>query len=43
MRVIAYLFIGEDSQTRATAFTVDEDSFDSIVLFQACVATVLIF
>lgn len=43
MRVVAYLFIGEDLQPKSTSFTVDEDSFRNIAVFQGCVATVLIF
>jgi len=43
MRVIAYLFIGEDAQSKSTSFTVEEDSFDSIVVFQGMVATTLVF
>ncbi len=43
MRVIAYLFIGEDNQSRSTGPAVSTTALSSITLFQACVATSLVF
>ena len=43
MRVIAYLFIGADGQSRSTDYAVDEVVFDSIAIFQGSITAVLIF
>jgi NADH-quinone oxidoreductase subunit N len=43
MRVIAYLFIGEDEQKRSTDYMVADTALDDIILFQLCVTAVLIF
>jgi len=42
MRVIAYLFVGQDDQTRSTD-SVDVMAYNSIAIFQGSVATVLVF
>ena len=43
MRVIAYLFVGDDAQGRSTNFTVNGGSFDSIVVLQGLVTFALVF
>lgn len=43
MRVIAYLFVGDDNQSRSTAPAVDVVSFNTISLLQGAVSTILIF
>lgn len=43
VRVIAYLFIGDDTQTRCAAPVVDVVSFNNIALFQGCATAMLIF
>jgi NADH:ubiquinone oxidoreductase subunit 2 (subunit N) len=43
MRIVAYLFIGEDNQGKSTGPSTDAVAFDSITLFQGSISTVLIF
>ena len=43
MRVIAYLFVGDDAQSRSVSFTIGEASFDSIVILQGSVVILLVF
>jgi NADH-quinone oxidoreductase subunit N len=43
MRVIAYLFIGEDTQSRSTDYSVDASTFNGIARFQITTTAVLVF
>lgn len=43
MRVIAYLFVGDDSQSRSTSISVDVVAFNRIALFQGSIAVIIIF
>lgn len=43
MRVIAYLFVGDDNQSRSTSISVDVVAFNRIALFQGSIAVIIIF